>query len=196
LTFCPLCGRINHGKNWLKPAVSTVRTVMLSGLKKKKNLRGYNIAISSSDINLSELLTAEETILSISISKKGIKIQEIDLIVVPQKHICPLCMRKRMGLYFEYVIHVRFSKGRLRDNIARVQKIINNVMQRAFANEFVDVKKVPNGLDIRVSDKRLGRILVRHLSMRLPAEFREYVDKRFDRALNKQIIVHKVMMEA
>ena len=198
LKICPFCRKIQFGKTWIKPNLKNFHMVILSRIKKLKLFKSYDVK-TYFEANVQEiidnLLAGEQLIISLSVYKAGIKIQDLPIRVSAQKQICPLCMKKLTGSYYEYVIHIRFSRKKNKEFVTKVINIISNVVKSYPTSDIVDIKKISRGLDIRTSSQNIGRRIVQALSNLLGAEPRQYSERKYDQTLGKHVTVRKVMIE-
>jgi len=193
IIYCPLCGRIKFGKNWYKPNGDILMRVIKQQLKRDKNLRGFEYSINFTGSDFRNLIAENKIEKTLELFKNGVKMREFDFEIRLQKKICPLCMRKREGHYFEYVIHVRFQKKN-RHLMQTLVNRINKIAEESRSFETVDIKKTSQGLDIRVSSRKLGEKISDMISSQ--AVFKhEFYEKRYDKGLQKQINVKKVLIE-
>ena len=198
ITVCNICGRIKFGNSWIRLSVENFKKILSSAVKKLKLFKKAKFEIVISDLSKDLLMQGiEEGELQIPIRlvSNDVPIKDINITTNFTKTICPLCMKKRTGSYFEYVIHVRFSRKKSKNYVTEVQRIIDNVLRFADPSTFVDVKKIAKGLDIRVSDRRTGRIIAQRIKMRFLAESYEYLERRYDATLKKLITIRKVTLE-
>ncbi|MHA1615900.1 MAG: NMD3-related protein [Candidatus Njordarchaeales archaeon] len=198
VTICNLCQRIKFGNSWIKPTQENLKTVVRSSLKKMKPYKDRKYDFHFAEISrelLREAFEEGEIVIPFQLLLNNMVIKETQVTVNFAKAICPLCMKKKMGSYFEYVIHVRFSGSKMRDYINEINKVLNIALSHADPSVFIDVRKVSKGLDIRVSDRRIGRLITQQLRNRLMAEVHEYSERRFDATLKKQVIIKKVTLE-
>lgn len=198
IKICPLCGRIRYGKDWVRPSIEKFQRIIISSLKKRKELSGYDISIALPEkrISLSDMLLSDsQLIIPIRLIRETILIQELPLIVNSKKQVCPLCMKKQTGSLFAYVIHIRFPKKQANTHLRRIDKVLRKISKYVTMEDFIDIQKISGGLDIKVSSGSLGRKIVNMLTQALNTEAREYTERKYDTILKKQILIHKVMIE-
>ena len=196
IKLCPICGRVKFGNKWVRGNIVNLKHVALSQLKKKKILRGYDVRIDLRNIGdneplLSQLLSDNYIVIPAEIYKRDIMIQTVTLEIKINKQVCPTCRKKATGNYYEYVIHVRFTGGKAREKEVKVRNIISRVLSYAKPDVFIDVRKIHRGMDIRVSDRRIGDKLLHRIIDAFNTDARQYSERRFESTLNRYIVVRK-----
>ncbi len=199
IKICPVCGSVKLGNKWIKGNSNNISKVILSQIRRSKVIRGYDLRLELDQFTptrMSEqLLLDSSATIPAELYKAGIKIRDISIELRVIKQVCPTCQKKAMGSYYEYVIHIRFSGKGYRNNLAKVNKLINQIASHMKSNVFIDVKKIKRGLDIRISDRETGRRLLNKLIRMFNTEARQYFKKKYDPSLNKNILIRKAMIE-
>jgi len=201
IKICPICGRVKFGDKWIRSNKKNLKQLILSQVKKKKDIRGYNVIIElnqtgdETPLPLNQLLSDNFMIIPATLYKKKIMIQAVMIEIKITKQICPLCHKKASGKYYEYIIHVRFTGGRTKEKETKVREIIKSVLSHAKPDVFIDVKKIRKGIDIKISDRKIGDRLLHRIIDTFNTDAREYSERRFEASLNKHIVIKKAMVD-
>ena len=198
IKICPICYRIFFGSSWRKPSIHLISQIISKEIKKNKPLRNYEISLPE-DFNarelIEDLLSENSIIINVNLEKKSVSIQSVQILITPKKQVCPICMKKLTGSYYEFVIHVRFPRKEKKRFFDIIDQVIRRFSRGIPLDEVIDIKRLSSGLDIRISSRDLGRRLLVLLENVLNTKSREYVERRFDSSLKKSILVHKAMIE-
>lgn len=198
IKVCPICGRIKMGDKWVRSSTKNFKQLILSQIKKKRIIRGYNVALELNQLenasSRNQLLSDNYMVIPITLYRGEIVIQTLALEIKINKQICPLCRKKASGKYFEYVIHIRFTKGKVKEKEAKIRELIKGILFYAGPDTFIDTKKIHRGIDIRISNRKIGDKLLHRIMEIFNTDARVYSERKFETSLNKHIIIKKAMI--
>ncbi|NIQ04855.1 MAG: hypothetical protein GWO20_03705 [Candidatus Korarchaeota archaeon] len=183
--LCYNCGRVKIGGVWLER----------EGLQEKlENITeeriGYSVQCPLTQEEYGKLFQHKNVTLKYSAKAKGIDIGENQLSFSVLPTICPKCRKKLTGNLNEAILHIR-ANDNVDEKINQALEEIRKIFYNEGRGEYIDVQKVSKGIDIRLSDRSIGRKIEGALRNSLSAKITAYSVKRREEDLGETRTIRK-----
>lgn len=182
---CYNCGRVKIGGVWLE------REGLQEKLEKITEKKiGYSVRCPLPRDKYVELLQHKKVNLTYYAKVKEIDIgtHQLSFTVLPK--ICPKCRKKLTGSLNEVILHIR-ANDNVDEKIAQALKEMQKIFYNEGRGEYIDVQKVSNGIDVRLSDRKIGKKIEGALRNALSAKIKAYSVKKRDEDLGEMRTVRK-----
>jgi len=187
ITVCPVCGSWFYRGEWWPPASEPEVLESLVTSEAGKNLiEGAKLVEAYIGdwkyIDSSTLKTTAE--LEINVDDKTLTVtREFTVRITYQK--CPKCIARAVGKH-SYLVQIRFTRRDYSQDYPR--DILHTVLRGIQRDSIIDVKELPEGIDIELDDGTTARRIVEVLSKKYSAKINtSFRATRFDPSRGKWI---------
>lgn len=185
--ICYNCGRVKIGDLWLE------RIDLNRKLRKRieDKIAEVSVHFSLSKKEYERLIKKKVHSFTYKAEANGIPIGECNFLLTLQPQLCRECSKKLSGNLNEAVLRIRIS-GEVEAKLNRVLQEIRKIFAKEGRGEYIDVKKVSQGIDIFLSSSEMSNKIEGVLRNLFSAEIESYSEKKKDETLGKTITTKKV----
>jgi len=185
---CNICGRLFFGTSWIKSTKYNLVKIIMSILKGKIKKNIFQTMLFKI-----EIISPNEFKLNIIDKATGLNIGNKVFNVTYKNQICPQCMMKYSGTFFECIIRIRGSKKHL----PHIDEILHNIIRKHIDSvELIDIKKIKSGeWDLFFGNIQDCSSIAKLLANLLKMEVSKYRSQRYFKGIKKSIIITEYVIK-